>query len=821
MNILEENIQEKLESNAQLLSQAKKQYYSKYFYEFNRDILTKNSGLYEPLHRKVCDFVINNVDKKKILILLPRGSFKSTLVTVGYSLYRIVQNPNDRILIANATYPMATQFLGQIKNHLQRNEDLKQIFGDFSTDADQWREDKIFIGGDKAYIAKEPTIWAQGVTANVTGSHFNIAILDDLVNDTNIGTKEQIEKVKQYYRQVLDLVDPDEKGHRRVIMIGCFVRGTKVLMGDGSWRNIEEVESGEKVMTRDGVRKVISNIYQGKSEVFELKSRNATIKGTKNHPFLRNGEWIKMENLKKNDNVSFFRLKIDGNREIEPDLAWALGYMVGDGWVTIHPNKKGSIRYVVGIAEGIYEDRNKKIVDIFESKFECKFKNVNRCYVVTCAKLGRWLLEHGLERGAKNKKVPDFIFEQDLDLRHAFLNGFLDADGWKEKDRKVRWHERKGKLINRFSYEVSSRELAYGVRRLAITSGSRVNNIYSRSRKIKAPNSKIPINTTTYHCSLSFDEDSLDLGQIGETKVVSIKEVGKEDVWDLSIEGEHSFIAEGFVVHNTTWHWDDLYAWIQETPEIAQDFAILKLPAYTGDFGTGELLFPTRLGWSALEQQKRQQGSFHFSAQYMLDPIPTDEQVFRPPFKTYEETDLRGIELKKFVTVDPAISEEKTADYSAMVCVGVDKNNDWYILDIWRERVQPKALIDQIFYWNEKHKPVSVGIETVAFQKALQYFIYDEMKRRNRTIPLIELKNNDRSKDERIRGLQPRYEMGSIFHPQKTYVPNVEYLEDELRRFPKNAHDDVIDALASHLELAFPPKKNEERHYVKRSVYPA
>lgn len=491
MSILEDNLKENLEKNAQILSKLKKKYYSENFFEFNRDILAPDSMIYEPLHRRVCEFVINNVERKKLLILLPRGSFKSSIVTVGYALHRIVQNPNDRILIANATFPMATQFLGQVKNHLQRNDKLKDIFGDFSKDADSWREDRIFIGGDKAYTAKEPTVWAQGVTSNVTGSHFNIAILDDLVNDTNVGTKEQIEKVKQYYRQVLDLVDPAEGGHQRVIIIG------------------------------------------------------------------------------------------------------------------------------------------------------------------------------------------------------------------------------------------------------------------------------------------------------------------------------------------TTWHWDDLYAWIQETPEMRENFEVLKLPAYTGEWGSGELLFPTRLSWDLLANKKKEQGAYHFSAQYMLDPIPTDEQVFRPPFKTYEETDIRGLELKKFVTVDPAISEEKTADYSAMTCIGVDKNNDWYILDIWRDKVQPKQLIDQIFYWNEKWKPVSIGIETIAFQKALQYFIYDEMKRRNRTIPLIELKNTDRSKDERIKGLQPRYEMGSVFHPQRTAVPNVEYLEDELRRFPKNAHDDIIDSLASQLELAFPPKKTEERRHVHRSGYPA
>lgn len=484
-------IMERLEMTAEALNQAKKEFYSTHYYEFVRDILAPESDLYEPLHRQVCDFVMKNIETKKLLILLPRGSFKSSVVTVGYSLFRILNNQNERILIGNATYPIATQFLGQIKNHLQRNERLKKIFGNFAEDADQWREDKIFIGGKTAYTSKDPTVWAQGVAANVVGSHFDIAVLDDLVSDVNIGTKDQIEKVKQYYRGVLDLVDPSKTGHQRVIIIG------------------------------------------------------------------------------------------------------------------------------------------------------------------------------------------------------------------------------------------------------------------------------------------------------------------------------------------TTWHWDDLYAWLQETPEMRENFAVLRLPAYTGEFRKGELLFPSRLSWDILERKKRDQGSYHFSAQYMLDPIPEENQIFRSPFKKYEETDIRGLELRKFVTVDPAISEKKEADYSAMVCVGVDKNNTWYILDIWRDKVQPKALIDQIFFWNEKWKPITIGIETVAFQKALQYFINDEMKKRNQFIPIKELKHADTSKDERIRGLQPRYEVGSIFHPERYLIPNIEYLEDELLRFPKAKHDDVLDATASMLELVFPPRAREERTDVKRKHYPA
>lgn len=485
------HIVDKIKETQSLITAAKKGYYASRFYEFNRDIL-KWPDIYEPLHRRVCNFVQDNIKEKKLLILLPRGTFKSSIITIGYTLWRIAQNPDQRSLIANATYPMAVQFLGQIKNHLSQNETYRTVFGDLTSAADSWSESKIAVarpGGGLHH--KEPTVWAQGITSNITGSHYNFAVLDDVVARENIGTKDQIEKVKNFYKDSLDLVDANLGGHKEICIIG------------------------------------------------------------------------------------------------------------------------------------------------------------------------------------------------------------------------------------------------------------------------------------------------------------------------------------------TTWHWGDLYAWIQDPKNgIIDDFKVLRLPAYEGEWGKGKLLFPARLGWKQMRELKRSQGNYHFSAQYMLNPVPEEDQVFKPPFKHFEETDLKGVELNKFITIDPAISEKKDADYTAMVCVGVDKNNDWYILDLFRARVQPKRLIEQIFYWDDKWKPVSIGIETVAFQKALQYWIYDEMKRRNHTFPLKELGNTDRSKVERIKGLQPRYEMGSILHnPTLEYT---EYLEDELQRFPRSQNDDLTDALASMLELAFPPKAKERRDKSRRRAsYPA
>jgi predicted phage terminase large subunit-like protein len=75
-------------------------------------------------------------------------------------------------------------------------------------------------------------------------------------------------------------------------------------------------------------------------------------------------------------------------------------------------------------------------------------------------------------------------------------------------------------------------------------------------------------------------------------------------------------------------------------------------------------------------------------------------------------------------------------------------------------------------------------------------------------LPIVELKA-DRSKVERIEGLVPRYANGSIYHLE--HCPFREALEDELLRFPRGRHDDIIDALAYGLQIARQTRANKPK----------
>jgi predicted phage terminase large subunit-like protein len=204
-----------IEKQKQLV-ELEKQVYLNDLFAFNTDVLqvessTDSAGRRVPLrdfHKNLCHFVETNPKRKK-LILMPRGHLKSTLVTVGYSLQRIARDPRVRILIANATATMAEAFLGQIKRHLQYNSKFKELFGDMSIGADKWMANMITIpSGEGSYASKEATVTAYGMGGNMVSQHYDMIIVDDPHNRENTGTKDQIEKVKTGYKDLLDLLEP-------------------------------------------------------------------------------------------------------------------------------------------------------------------------------------------------------------------------------------------------------------------------------------------------------------------------------------------------------------------------------------------------------------------------------------------------------------------------------------------------------------------------------------------------------------------------------------------------------------------------------------
>jgi predicted phage terminase large subunit-like protein len=184
---------------------------------------------------------------------------------------------------------------------------------------------------------------------------------------------------------------------------------------------------------------------------------------------------------------------------------------------------------------------------------------------------------------------------------------------------------------------------------------------------------------------------------------------------------------------------------------------------------------------------------------------PESQRFRRSLFKYYIPSEMAGKirGMTKFTTTDLAIGETKRSDYTVVLTIAVDENDNWYILDIEYGRWNPTQTMDAIFRAVIKYNPRLVGVESVAYQAALTHFLEREMSTRKRFFSIYQLKSEGRKKELRIESIHPRFVAGQIFFPVGAdFLPE---LENELLSFPRGGHDDLIDALSYQDQIAAAP----------------
>lgn len=258
------------------------------------------------------------------------------------------------------------------------------------------------------------------------------------------------------------------------------------------------------------------------------------------------------------------------------------------------------------------------------------------------------------------------------------------------------------------------------------------------------------------------------------------------------------------IIIQTRWHDEDLSGYIL-SHEGKEDWEVINLKAIAEEDEPhrkmGEPLWDSQYSLKDLQDIKRDIGSFEWSALYQQSPIDSEHQEFRKQWFQYVPFDsLNRMNTNCFVSIDTAVSQRDSADYTGIVHNYVDRDNKWFI-KAYRQKITPTELIDLIFKIYDEDKPVKIGIEKTVYLQAIKPFIDEECRKRNKFPTIVELKHNQIQKEIRIRGLIPRYETHSIFHIEGW----CDELEEELLRFPKGVHDDVADALAYQSELAHAP----------------
>jgi predicted phage terminase large subunit-like protein len=275
------------------------------------------------------------------------------------------------------------------------------------------------------------------------------------------------------------------------------------------------------------------------------------------------------------------------------------------------------------------------------------------------------------------------------------------------------------------------------------------------------------------------------------------------------------------IIIGTRWDYGDLYGYIIEDEADTFDIMI-RQAEWDDEDGQKQYLFPARLTPEFLVEIKKSQGSYIYSCQYQNDPVDRDTAVFRKSWIRYYDGEVRNNSLfiagypqkflNIFLLIDPAISTERTADFSALVAVGVDADNSHYVLDYVNERLNPYELDDAIFQMVGKWNPVITGLEHHANQAYFAFTLPEAMKKRGQWFRIQELKPYG-DKESRIRRLQPMFENGAVYLKKDMHV-----LEDQLLRFPFSRHDDVLDALAYVPDLCYPPRTKKDEKIVYQPI---
>lgn len=254
----------------------------------------------------------------------------------------------------------------------------------------------------------------------------------------------------------------------------------------------------------------------------------------------------------------------------------------------------------------------------------------------------------------------------------------------------------------------------------------------------------------------------------------------------------------------TRWDYQDAYQDILDNSRDSYNIIVRK--AIEDD---GSLLFPERLTLEFLNQQKRDQGTYIYSCQYQNEPVDDETATFKKSYFHTRDWDLvKDVPINWFMAVDPSAGGEYS-DYAAFVLCGMDAQNELFVRQIHRAKMNYAEIISLMFDWNQKYQPRRIALETVATQKTIQYMLNNEQKRRSLWLPVAEIKSRDNTKKERIEALAPYYEFGRIHHVKE--CNQLAELEYELIHFPKGTHDDVADALATILDIATPPKHSRQR----------
>lgn len=357
--------------------------------------------------------------------------------------------------------------------------------------------------------------------------------------------------------------------------------GESLILTDIGLKELKDVKVGDVVLTHTGEYKRVLNFFnQGVKEVYDVKGMGTVgLKATLNHKFLvrtkqyeyinkkrvRNFSkpyWKELKDINRNDylgipvntveelpiwdgyKVSWFANKYAKKERVfysnkisnylnNNDFWWMLGRYVADGWT----------RSQGGIVFGIGNSKLETFVKRIEKLYNIHIVKERTCFKVHIVDKELELFVDDFGKGAGNKIVPPFVKNLPIGLLEAFLEGYFSGDGCIDGD----W----------IKCSSISEKLIYGLSECIYKVYKRPVSLYRNDRSETYMIENRVVNQKPSYC-LSFkknngsqDKAFFEDGYIWFPFNKKTK-LDEQEVFDIEVEDNHSFIANGMIVHNCT-----------------------------------------------------------------------------------------------------------------------------------------------------------------------------------------------------------------------------------------------------------------------------
>jgi predicted phage terminase large subunit-like protein len=228
---------------------------------------------------------------------------------------------------------------------------------------------------------------------------------------------------------------------------------------------------------------------------------------------------------------------------------------------------------------------------------------------------------------------------------------------------------------------------------------------------------------------------------------------------------------------------------------ITSGWLSIKYRAHNKDFT--QLLWEQKKDKAELlriRQMYKDQGLLDiYSQEYLNNPIDESNTYFRRSDLLEEREEDREKPLTYYITMDLAVTQKTSSDYSVFLVAGIDAEGFVYVRHIIRERMDAWEIGETLFGLVRAYDPAMVVSEKGLIINSIMPTLKKKMEEENLYFP-FELIASTVDKVQRAQAIRLRARAGKVkVNKAADWWP---VFEDEVIGFPRAPHDDVVDAFA-------------------------